>query len=86
MKILTIAWKDTTIRFRDRNALILMVLAPLVLSAIIGSAFGGFWNGSDPVPFDAIPVLLINQDDGEMGQQFEEILTSDALGDLLVGY
>jgi ABC-2 type transport system permease protein len=83
MKILTIAWKDTTIRFRDRNALILMVLAPLVLSAIIGSAFGGFWNGSDPVPFDAIPVLLINQDDGEMGQQFEEILTSDALGDLL---
>jgi ABC-2 type transport system permease protein len=84
MKIWTIAWKDTTIRFRDRNALILMVAAPLVLSAIIGSAFGGFLNSSDPVPFDAIPVLLINQDDGEMGQQFADILTSDALGDLLV--
>lgn len=83
MKIWTIAWKDTTIRFRDRNALILMVLAPLVLSAIIGSAFGGFLNSSDPVPFDAIPVLFINQDDGEMGQQFADILTSDALGDLL---
>ena len=84
MKIWTIAWKDTTIRFRDRNALILMVAAPLVLSAIIGSAFGGFLNSNDPVPFDAIPVLLINQDDGEMGQQFADILTSDALGDLLV--
>lgn len=83
MKIWTIAWKDTTIRFRDRNALILMVAAPLVLSAIIGSAFGGFLNSNDPVPFDAIPVLLINQDDGEMGQQFADILTSDALGDLL---
>ena len=84
MKIWNIAWKDTTIRFRDRNALILMVAAPLVLSAIIGSAFGGFLNSNDPVPFDAIPVLLINQDDGEMGQQFADILTSDALGDLLV--
>ncbi|MCB8926433.1 MAG: ABC transporter permease [Ardenticatenaceae bacterium] len=83
MKIWTIAWKDTTIRFRDRNALILMVLAPLVLSAIIGSAFGGFLDSSDPVPFDAIPVLFINQDMGEMGQQFADILTSDALGDLL---
>ena len=84
MKIWTIAWKDTTIRFRDRNALILMIAAPLVLSAIIGSAFGSFLNGSDPAPISAIPVLLVNQDDGELGQQFADILTSDALGDLLL--
>ena len=83
MKIWTIAWKDTLIRFRDRNALILMVLAPLVLSGIIGSAFGGFISGSDPVPFDAIPVLLINEDEGTQGDQFIEILTSDGLADLL---
>ncbi|MBK7895758.1 MAG: ABC transporter permease [Anaerolineaceae bacterium] len=83
MKIWTIAWKDTLIRFRDRNALILMLLAPLVLSAIIGSAFGGFISGSDPVPFDAIPVLVVNQDDGEQGAQFLEILTSDDLAELL---
>lgn len=83
MKIWTIAWKDTLIRFRDRNALILMILAPLVLSAIIGSAFGGFISGSDPVPFDAIPVLVINEDEGAQGEQFIEILTSDDLADLL---
>ena len=83
MKIWTIAWKDTLIRFRDRNALILMLLAPLVLSAIIGSAFGGFISGSDPVPFDAIPVLVINEDNGGQGDQFLEILTSDDLADLL---
>lgn len=83
MKIWTIAWKDTLIRFRDRNALILMLLAPLVLSAIIGSAFGGFINGSDPVPFAAIPVLVVNNDAGEQGQQFIDILTSDDLADLL---
>ena len=83
MKIWTIAWKDTLIRFRDRNALILMLLAPLVLSGIIGSAFGGFINGSDPVPFDAIPVLLINEDEGTQGAQFIDILTSDDLAALL---
>ena len=84
MKIWTIAWKDTLIRFRDRNALILMLLAPLVLSAIIGSAFGGFIRGDDPAPFDAIPVLVVNEDAGEQGQQFIDILTSDDLADLLV--
>ncbi|WP_420630765.1 ABC transporter permease [Candidatus Leptofilum sp.] len=83
MKIWTIAWKDTLIRFRDRNALILMLLAPLVLSAIIGSAFGGFIRGSDPVPFDAIPVLVINEDRGAQGEQFIEILISDDLAELL---
>jgi ABC-2 type transport system permease protein len=83
MKIWTIAWKDTLIRFRDRNALILMLLAPLVLSAIIGFAFGGFITGSDPVPFDAIPVLVVNEDAGAQGDQFLEILTSENLADLL---
>ena len=83
MKIWTIAWKDTLIRFRDRNALILMVLAPLVLSGIIGSAFGGFINGDDAVPFNAIPVLIINQDTGEQGKQFVDILVSEDLADLL---
>lgn len=83
MKIWTIAWKDTLIRFRDRNALILMLLAPLVLSGIIGSAFGGFISGSDSVPFDAIPVLLVNEDEGVRSTQFIEILTSDDLAELL---
>lgn len=83
MKILTIAWKDTLIRFRDRNALILMIAAPLLLSLIIGSAFSGFISGSDPVPFDAIPVLVVNDDAGEWGDQFIEALGSDGLSDLL---
>jgi ABC-2 type transport system permease protein len=83
MKIWTIAWKDTLIRFRDRNALILMIAAPLVLSAIIGSAFGGFIQGSDPQPFDAIPVIVVNADNGEMGQRFVDIFYSDSFRELL---
>lgn len=83
MKILTIAWKDTLIRFRDRNALISMLAAPLILSAIIGSAFGGLISGSDDTPFEAIPVLFIDEDEGELGQQFRDILATDQLEDLL---
>ncbi len=83
MKIWTIAWKDTLIRFRDRNALILMIAAPLVLSAIIGSAFGGYIIGNDSAPFDAIPVLVVNADSGEMGQRFVDILSEGDLADLL---
>ncbi len=83
MKIWTIAWKDTLIRFRDRNALILMIAAPLILSMIIGSAFSGFISGSDPVPFDAIPVLIINEDAGESGQQFVDTLSQGELAQLL---
>lgn len=83
MKIWTIAWKDTLIRFRDRNALILMILAPLVISLIIGSAFSGFISGSDPTPFDPIPVLLVNEDAGQLGQEFADILMSEGLADLL---
>ncbi|KAA3664971.1 MAG: ABC transporter permease [Chloroflexi bacterium] len=83
MKIWTIAWKDTLIRFRDRNALILMIAAPLVLSAIIGSAFGGFISGNNPAPFDAIPVLVVNADNGELGQDFVDILSEGDLEELL---
>ena len=83
MKIWTIAWKDTQIRFRDRNALILMIAAPLILSLIIGSAFSGFISGSNPVPFDAISVLIINEDEGESGQQFVDTLSQGSLEELI---
>lgn len=84
MKIWSIAWKDTLIRFRDRNALILMLAAPLILSLIIGSAFGGFISGNDPTPFDAIPVLFINQDEGALGDELLSILTTnEQLAELL---
>ncbi len=82
MKAWTIAWKDTLIRFRDRNALLLMLVAPLVVSSIIGAAFGSFTD-SDETPFRDIPVVIVNQDQGEWGQVFVDIAESDDLDDLL---
>ncbi|MCB8942668.1 MAG: ABC transporter permease [Ardenticatenaceae bacterium] len=77
MKIWTIAWKDTQIRFRDRNAVILMIIAPLLLSAIIGSAFGGFVSGGNDAPLADIPLIIVNEDEGELGQTFTNLLTAD---------
>jgi len=41
LKVYRIAWKDLSVRLRDRNTLILMLLLPVALTAIIGFAFGG---------------------------------------------
>ncbi len=77
MKIWTIAWKDTLVRFRDRNALILMLAAPLLISAIIGSAFGGFVSGGGDAPLADIPMIIVNQDEGELGEVFTDMITAD---------
>jgi ABC-2 type transport system permease protein len=86
MKIWTIAWKDTLIRFRDRNAIIMMLVAPLVIAAIIGASFGGFLTGSGgggSSPFTNIPIIVVNEDAGPQGEQFVAVLTGGDLADLL---
>ena len=79
MKAWIIAWKDTLTRFRDRNAIILMIVAPIVLSVIMGAAFGG----GDENTIQNIPFIIVNEDDGEWGALFVDILTSEELSELL---
>lgn len=66
-KIWSIAYKDLYMTFTDRNAILIMILTPLVLASIIGLAFGSFFNsdgsGSD-VPVQDIPVAVVNLDAG----------------------
>lgn len=71
MKIWSIAWKDLLIRFRDRNALLIMLVAPLVLSAIMGAVFGG----GTPTP--QIKLLVVNHDPGQLSQDLIEQLTAN---------
>lgn len=81
-KIWSIATKDTLIRFRDRNGILLMLVAPLALAAIMGAAFGGF-GGDDPAPITDIPIVIVNQDRGDLGQTLVDILESADLAELL---
>ncbi len=81
MKALLIAWKDTLTRFRDWKALVSMLAAPILISALIGLAFGNF--SSTEAPVDHIPVALVNLDGGQYGQVYEDALSSSDLNDLL---
>ncbi len=72
MKTLYIAFKDTIITFRDRNALLLMIAAPLIIALVMGLAFGG--SADDTTPISRIPVVVVNQDEGDLGVEFARII------------
>lgn len=76
-----IAWTDTRIRFRDRNGLLLMLAAPLVLSAIIGAALGGITRSDTPLR--DIPLVVVNDDEGTLGAGLADVFFSDTLAALL---
>src|SRR5262249_17222218 len=67
--IWTIAWNDTVIRLRDRNALLLTLLAPMLITAIMGLALSG--GGAES---RSISIVVINQDEGQFGKIFEAAL------------
>lgn len=81
MKALEIAIKDTLTRFRDWKALVGMLAAPLMISALIGLAFGNV--SSDEAPIENIRMALVNLDNGELGQAYQEVLTSADLQSLI---
>jgi len=78
-KAIHVAWKDIRIRVADRSAFIYLLVTPLVLTIILGAAFGGLGGSSGP---SAIPVTVVNLDQGELGQTLVDVLTSDDLSDL----
>lgn len=62
-KILTFAQKELYSVFRDRNLILIMFLTPIVLSTIMGLAFGGL-GGSDATGLVEIPIAIVNLDEG----------------------
>jgi ABC-2 type transport system permease protein len=59
-RLRVIAVKEVRTRFTDRNLLLIMIAAPLVISTIIGLAFGGLGRTSSPIR--DIPVAVVNHD------------------------
>lgn len=67
MKVMLIALKDTLTRFRDRNGILLMLAAPLVLASVIGAAFSGLDSSTQ---LRDIPVALVDEDNSPVSQAF----------------
>lgn len=77
--IFIIGWKDLLLRFRDRGALILMLGAPIVLTLGMGLVTGAFSPGANSGGPTAIPVAIVNEDNGDHGQIFVDAFSTDEL-------
>jgi len=81
-KIFLLGWKDLTLAFRDRAALIMMLLAPFALTLGMGLVTGSLSGGSSGI--SSIPVALVNQDQGELGSELVNLFQSADLADLVL--
>ena len=79
--ILQIGWKDLRVIFRDRAALILMLVAPFVLTVAMGLVTGSL--GSSTSGIDKVSLVVVNLDQGDIGNKLVEVLKSPELSQLL---
>lgn len=80
-KILAFTFKELITLLRDRTAFLLTLVAPLILTAVMGFAFGGFSGGGTGLA--RIPLVVVNDDAGSLGKALVNLLTSEALSALL---
>ncbi len=80
-KLLLIGLKDLKLAFRDRAALILMLLAPFLLTLGLGFVTGRFSGGSGGI--SEIPVVIVNLDGEQLGDALVDVFKSDDLSELV---
>lgn len=81
-KLFLIALKDLRLIFRDTSALILMLLAPFILTLGMGALTGRF-SGTSDTGISDIPVVIVNQDQGELGTALVDVFQLPELSDLV---
>lgn len=81
-KTFLIGIKDVKLAFRDRAALIFMLLAPFLLTLGMGLVTGRF-SGSGSSGISDIPVIIVNLDDGELGRALVDTFNSEELAELV---
>jgi ABC-2 type transport system permease protein len=81
-KILLIGWKDVVLAFRDRAALILMLAAPFVLTVGLGMVTGRL-SGNSSSGLSNIPIVLVNQDSGQIGSSLVDVFQSTDLAEIV---
>jgi ABC-2 type transport system permease protein len=81
-KIFLIGWKDVLLAFRDRAALIMMLLAPFALTIGMGAVTGRF-SGSSSSGISNIPIVVVNQDGQRLGNALVDLFQSNDLNGLV---
>lgn len=80
-KLFLIGFKDLRLTFRDRAALLLMLLAPFLLTIGMGFVTGRFSGGTSGIR--DIPVILVNQDNAQLGNALADLFNDPTLTDLM---
>lgn len=78
-RLWVLAWKEVRLAFRDVGAIVTMLVTPLVLTLVIGAAFGG--GGSNPL--SDIPVLLIDEDQSDLSEMFRDVFEVEDVQELI---
>lgn len=81
-KLFFIALKDLRLIFRDPAGLVFMLLAPFALTIGMGALTGRF-SGFTQFGISQIPVVIVNQDSGELGKVLEDVFASDEIKQLI---
>lgn len=82
LKTFLIGIKDVKLAFRDRAALIFMLLAPFLLTLGMGLVTGRF-SGDNSSGVSDIPMVIVNQDDGELSKALVDLFNSEDLAELV---
>ncbi len=80
-KLFLIGIKDLKLMFRDRAALIFMLLAPFLLTIGMGFVTGRFSGSSSGL--SDIPVIIVNLDKEQLGNALADVFSSEELADLM---
>jgi len=80
-KILQIGWKDLRVIFRDRAALILMLLAPFAMTIGMGLVTGTLNPSGGGL--SQVPLVVVNLDQSTLGNALVEVLKAPELSQLL---
>jgi ABC-2 type transport system permease protein len=80
-KLFLIGIKDLKLVFRDRAALVFMLLAPFLLTIGMGFVTGRFSGSSSGL--SDIPVVIVNLDQEQLGDALADVFFSQELADLM---
>jgi ABC-2 type transport system permease protein len=82
LKTFLIGLKDVRLIFRDRAALVFMLLAPFLLTVGMGFVTGRF-SGTSNSGVSDIPVIIVNLDHAELGDALVDVFKSEDLADIM---